>query len=281
MAGTIPFGCGQCLPCRVNKRRQWQWRQYLESLLYDDNSFVTLTYADDKLPVAGSLEPQVVSLWIKRLRTAISPLRFRYLLVGEYGERTLRPHYHLSVFGLSGHSVCGRKLFSDWIDESWGRGFVQVAEFNELTAQYVAGYVVKKWTNKGHPALEGRHPEFARMSNRPGIGAGAMEIMARTLGSQYLSWETGDVPSELKIGGKRVPLGRYLLARLRKEMGFSDDYVKAIRDGKSYEKSIEMLALLSASKEVETVRSAYARDVEARVASLEARAKIYSKRQVL
>ena len=50
MKDAVPFGCGQCLPCRVNKRRLWTNRIMLESMCHDDNAFVTLTYNDDNIP---------------------------------------------------------------------------------------------------------------------------------------------------------------------------------------------------------------------------------------
>lgn len=254
MVGNVPFGCGQCLPCRVNRRRQWMWRQYLESLCHDENCFVTLTYNEKHLPKDGSLEKDVVSVWIRSLRDAIRPKRIRYFVVGEYGEKTYRPHYHATLFGVSWLSKIPRgsdyETFATTVDRCWGKGFTSVAEFNELTAQYVAGYVVKKLGDQKDELLQGRVPEFARMSNRPGIGAGAVcKIAERIRADSPAVWRAilngeRDVPKVLEIGRRTIPLGRYLLRKLRESVGLSEDQIREIRGSAVYEKSIEMQSLL-------------------------------------
>lgn len=293
MAGAIPFGCGQCLPCRINRRRQWMWRQYLEGLCHAENSFVTLTYDDEHLPDKGVLVPRDLQLFLKSLRKCISPVRVRYFAVGEYGEDNKRPHYHLSLFGVCGDTFINGKPVAEygyvrgklcvvggWIHECWSRGFVDVREFNHLTAQYVAGYTVKKltdWKNGQVFAV----PEFARMSNRPGIGADAVRTIGRALVDTAQGWESGDVPSQLRIGGKLVPLGRYLLDKLRSEVGFTEEYKKEVRDSKTFERSIELQAMLENSKGAGTFKAAFLENVEGQILQVEARAKIFRKRDVL
>ena len=75
----------------------------------------------------------------------------------------------------------------------------------------------------------GRHPEFARMSNRPGIGASAMAIIGESLFNKYMVHEihkTGDVPRTVKHGKKSYPLGRYLRQKLRDHVGMPDEYLE-------------------------------------------------------
>lgn len=279
MAGRIPYGCGQCLACRIQRRRIWQWRQYLESLCHDENTFVTLTYDQEHLPADGSLCPEHLRLFLHSLRSRLRPLgvKVRYFGVGEYGEETIRPHYHLSLFGVG-------VVHSALVDASWGRGFVQVAEFNETTAQYVAGYVVKKLSDFRSGSLSGLFPEFARMSLRPGIGAPAMRIVAESLqssdGKLYLRSQ-GDVPYRLKIGKRHFPLGRYLRQVLRKEVGLTDEEVQKVKDKFSLEKSMEMWALLEASDTAETITQAYQESIVQKVRNMEARSKVYKQRRTL
>lgn len=278
MAGTIPFGCGQCLPCRINRSRQWAWRQFLESLCHDANCFITLTYDPEHLPRDGSLEPEVVRLFLMRLRKQIYPVRVRYFLVGEYGEQSYRPHYHLSLFGLCGHSVVGGESFESVVRRCWGFGFTCVAEFNELTAQYVAGYVVKKLRDRRDVRLADKVPEFARMSRRPGLGAGAMELIASRLNETAFDWGSGDVPRELRVGKRRIPLGRYLLARLREEVGFSAEYSKEVRDRTSMERSVDMLALYARHEGASSFKKAYLEEIGQRLLQVESRSLLFKKR---
>lgn len=277
MAGALAFGCGQCLPCRVNKRRQWMWRQFLESLCHDENCFVTLTYSDDFLPDGGRLRPEDLRVFIREIRRSIAPRRVRYFGVGEYGEENDRPHYHLSLFGVSRYSVLPCGDLPSLIDRIWGKGFTTVFEFNHLTAQYVAGYTVKKLKDR-KDGKEWVVPEFARMSNRPGIGAAAMETVARQLNSTYWDWKDGDVPHQLQIGQRKIPLGRYLLSRLRKEVGFSEEYTKEVRDRASWEKSVEMQSLLNGVQDGSTIKAKYLEDIEGRLRQVEARAALMKKR---
>lgn len=215
--GITPFPCGQCMPCRLNRRRLWTHRLLLEQRCHEFSSFVTLTYDDKHIPLDGSLDPSHTEKWLKRLRKALGPTRpLRYYLVGEYGDETFRPHYHPALFGVS-------SLESDLVAETWGMGGVFVGDLTQQSAAYVAGYCTKKMTSHADPRLNGRHPEFARMSRRPGIGALAVPVLADTLNDKHgaaLIAETGDVPESLNHGRSSFPLGRYLRRKLREELGF-------------------------------------------------------------
>ena len=225
MNGSIPCPCGNCMPCKINRKRLWTHRIILESLTHENNSFVTLTYDDENLPENGSLKPDDYQKFIKRLRRKL-PQRIRFYLVGEYGDRTWRPHYHFALFGAScpnadifGHSVKGCEChLCTSIRTAWGKGNIDTGTLNKDSAQYISGYVTKKMTKPDDPRLQGRHPEFARMSNRPGIGADAMLVVADALNSKFgdsMLTEQGDVPISLKHGKRSLPLGRYLRNKLR------------------------------------------------------------------
>lgn len=212
---------------------------FYESQLHPDNCFITLTYSQENLPADGTLVPSDLQLFIKRLRRAVEPTRLRYFAVGEYGDESRRPHYHAIIFGL-GPSA------GPIVDQAWGLGFTATAEFNEYTAQYTAGYVVKKLTRRDDPQLNGRHPEFARMSLRPGIGADAMEILARSLGSgaglDHIA-RTGDVPVFLTIGRRHVPIGRYLRQKLREHVGMPEGWNDAAKAQFSHKQQKEVQAM--------------------------------------
>lgn len=251
------FGCGQCFPCRINRRRLWTHRILLESLCHPVSCFVTLTYSEKFMPTlissstgraVGSLSPRDLSLWLKRLREEISPLRIRFYGVGEYGDKSFRPHYHVALFGFPGcvgdrtkrHFATGEVLWEQCCDRcqlvgrTWGKGIVDLGTINRQSAAYLAEYTVKKMTKFDDIRLDGRYPEFARMSRQNGgIGSSAMWDVASDMMRYYLDCRA-DVPSALKHGTKDLPLGRYLKARLRemigKESGTPEEVIKLMEE---------------------------------------------------
>jgi len=65
----------------------------LESLCHEDNAFITLTYDNENLPENATLVPKDLKDFQKRLRYHAN-IDLRFFSVGEYGEKTQRPHYH-------------------------------------------------------------------------------------------------------------------------------------------------------------------------------------------
>jgi len=247
--------CMRCLACTINRRRIWAHRIMLEAKCHSHNTFLTLTYSDDKLPKtnrgnAWTLKPRDLQLFVKRLRTRLVRLApenqlkstFRYFAVGEYGEKNSKPHYHLAIFGASSCSY-GQSRYSKIYDtccwfcelcrETWGHGHIFNAELNDVTAGYICGYVTKKMTAKDDVRLEpGQHPEFGRMSNRPGIGAYFMdEVASVLLEHDDVESEEYDVPGALGHGkNKYRPLGRYLRQQLRAKVGRSKAVPLAVQE---------------------------------------------------
>lgn len=218
------------MPCRFNRRRLWTARLLLESYAHGDAIFVTLTYTDDP----WTLVPRDLTLFLKRLRKAVGrPVRF--FACGEYGDQSFRPHFHAVLFGVS-------PLEHKLIYDAWGHGFVQVGEFNRRTAQYVCGYVCKKMNKWGDGRLLGRVPEYVRMSLRPGIGSGVIDSISKQLmerGASLGVARVGDVPSEIRIAGKKYPLGRYLRSLLRCAIGWDAAVPREIVRQLSYLRSLE------------------------------------------
>lgn len=234
-SGGAAFGCGQCMPCRFNKRRLWAHRISLEALCHGDNSFVTLTYADDAV---RSVVPRDLSLWLKRMRRnpLCPPLRF--FAVGEYGDRSGRPHYHAALFGFPSCQLQNSRVIGECscqacsvVRKTWGYGHVMVGTLTHQSASYLAGYVTKKMTSTSDVRLAGRHPEFARMSFRPGIGAAAMWDVA----SVIMQYKLATIPTALRQGSRILPLGRYLRAKLSEyadkqiEKSFTDQRLQLVR----------------------------------------------------
>lgn len=290
-ATGLAFGCGQCMPCRYNRRRIWATRIMVEAAQYKDNVFLTCTYAPENDPT--TLVPRDMQLFIKRLRERVYRefgIKFRFFGVGEYGDTHGRPHYHYALFNFP-RCLYGRTRYSrrgleccsvcKLVSEVWGYGFVYLGDVEEDSAGYICGYVTKKMTAKDDPRLNGRHPEFARMSLRPGIGAHAMFDVASTLLNYQNTLDTmADVPGELTVGRSNKPIGRYLRRKLREYVG---------RDGKTPQSEIDkmvekMLPMRVAAREDDQNPSLKARLIAAGSgarAKASARRQIFSKRRGL
>lgn len=202
---ATPFPCGQCLACRINRSRVWQHRIMLESYVHSNSCFVTLTYDDENVPEDMNLKKEDYQKFLKRLRYYLG-YKFRYFLVGEYGEKTERPHFHVILFGVS----MGEK---DIIDRAWNKGYTKVGDVSKDSARYMTGYCVKGWTSDRNEKLRGRVPEFMRCSkHNGGIGYGAVEFMK----NKHKGKDLG-VVRELAYGKKKMPLGRYLSHKMNDE----------------------------------------------------------------
>lgn len=151
-----------------------------ESSLYEDNSFVTLTYSPEHLPKNGSLDVSHYQNFMKRLRKSLAPKQVRYYHCGEYGENLGRPHYHSILFN---HAFPDKKYFSgqgsnkiytsETLSQIWPFGFSVVGDVSFDSAAYVARYVTKKVTGENaHEFYGEKKPEYSTMSRRPGIGRG-------------------------------------------------------------------------------------------------------------
>ena len=298
VASTMGYWpCGQCLPCRINKRRIWTNRIVLEGLLYQHKTFVTLTYTEDDLVYGKTTEPILVRKdfqdFMKRLRRRYK-LPLRYFAVGEYGKGegkeqiNGRPHYHIALFnypncehGNSRYSktreTCCRNC--ELIREVWGKGNVFLGSLERKSAQYVAGYTTKKMTAESDERLRGRTPEFATMSLKPGIGAEAMAIVAKTLLHYGVCDDLDDVPKVLRMGKKLMPTGNYLTKRLRKEVG-RDTKIPQAEFEKVYAPVYDVLLAASKSEEVSPLAHIQTRDLQ-KIRNLEGKEDIFKKRSVI
>lgn len=192
----MKVACGQCIGCRLERSRQWAVRCVHEASLHEENCFLTLTYADDKLPADGSLDKSAFPGFMKRLRRRHEDTRIRYFHCGEYGERFSRPHYHACIFGFD---FADKVLWTErnglpvWrsplLEELWPLGISEIGTLTFESAAYVARYITKKVTGsraEEHYSyvdtetgeIREREPEYVTMSRRPGIGHGWFDSFA-------------------------------------------------------------------------------------------------------
>lgn len=167
--------CGKCIGCKLDYAREWSDRMMLEYLCTGKAIFITLTYRQEeleKLPILG-LNPATGEVFhafrksdyqnfLKRLREKLSDkeILVRYFLCAEYGDKTLRNHYHAILFGISMNDL--QKSFQDvfsyhgmnelhqphwsskFLEDKWKLGFVQIADATQETMNYCARYTSKK-----------------------------------------------------------------------------------------------------------------------------------------
>lgn len=229
LAFDMHIRCGQCIGCRVYRSREWAIRIMHEAQLHSlaGNSFLTLTYSDENLPLLGTLVPEDHQNFIKRLRKKLSPQIVRYYHCGEYGDENLRPHYHCILFGYRDPdlvpwvtSPSGLPLYrSPLLENTWGLGHVLVGEVTLDSAQYVASYTTKKLTvskqsseadfrkwearylrvNPSTGEIHEIAPEYSTQSNRPGIGA-----------DWFNRYQSEIFPDDfVVIKGRKMPVPRY------------------------------------------------------------------------
>lgn len=217
---SVLLPCGQCGGCRTDRARQWAVRCMHEAQMHERNCFTTLTYDDDNVPQNFSVSLRDWQLFVKRLRRFAGDAgSIRFLGCGEYGEQTLRPHYHGLFFGWD---FADKKLFrtrgdhkvyrSETLRELWPAGDHELGSVTFKSAGYVARYCLKKMTGEladDHYSrvspVDGQtynvSPEFCTMSLKPGLGA-----------AWFTKFKTDAFPSDFLVveGRKMRPPTRYL-----------------------------------------------------------------------
>ena len=194
----IQIPCGKCIGCRLAYSRQWANRCLLEAQQYENNQFVTLTYASENLSYSKekqvdketgeiftipTLVPEDLTKFMKDLRRYYkyhyNHEGIRFYACGEYGEQYHRPHFHLIIFNLPIEDLqylyttnAKNKVYtSEIISKIWDKGLCSIGEVTWDSAAYVARYVMKKLKGRESETYKklGIVPEFVRMSRNEGI----------------------------------------------------------------------------------------------------------------
>lgn len=240
----VEIPCGHCIGCRLEYSRQWANRCLLEMEYHEQSWFVTLTYDDEHVPrrfygapdtgcalPSLSLYRRDIQLFLKRLRKSIEPQTVRFFGCGEYGPATMRPHYHLILFGLNldkedfkfvKMSKSGFPIYrSNLIERAWSfpprdergesyscppslAGIVTVQPVTWECCAYTARYITKKLTG---PAGEfyttfNIDAPFSMMSRKPGIGRKYYDDHPEIWDHEYINVST-------PTGGKRFRPPKY------------------------------------------------------------------------
>lgn len=216
--------CGKCTGCRLKYSAEWATLLTLEKEYYPDEEcwFLTLTYDDAHITIpdqmkgtyinekgeethetykndgtwTGTLVEEDMQKFIKRLRKHFPKKEIKYFYCGEYGSSTMRPHYHMIIFGAPfdpnqfyDHHI--DKEFHKWhnksheLDKLWNMSWQTNEETGEIentsildmaqvewsNCAYTARYCMKKvgdtWSKEEWLKI-GKIPEFVRMSRTIG-----------------------------------------------------------------------------------------------------------------
>lgn len=261
MRGLV-LPCSRCEPCRRRRHGETVSRLLAEGVAHKAICMVTLTYRARDLPEGGELVPADVSSFLRRLRInwerylardpRFSDLpeperkrrsRLRFFVVGEYGGRFGRPHFHLICFGADRASFANGVPFSRLVHEAWSKGSVHVGGgWSFKTAAYVSGYVAKGHNVKGHVALDGRHPEFSRWPNgaRGGLGVPGLPVLFPAVQADERCREAAlsdALPHRFSFGGAERWLGAFLVDRLRKQAGLLVSEIRELKAKRSWLRS--------------------------------------------
>lgn len=190
----IEVPCGQCMPCRIARRDAWALRLMHESLYWDSCIFLTLTYDEDHKPKNGSLVPNDLTKFFKRLRKAIGKRKIKYFACGDYGDEKDRPHYHVILFGLDFLSEEDRKIIkSCWDLCDWNQlGNKPFGNVTPSSIRYVLKYVESKVVGKESKYAYDEYdilPTYAVMSK--GIGKKWIEDNIEKVKKDLVCYATG------------------------------------------------------------------------------------------
>ena len=206
LPGVQLIPCGHCVGCKLDYSRTWADRMLLElQSAHGHAVYVTLTYAPESVPLGTyrdnngcchssyTLFKPDLQVFLKNLRARYSgngdfkdfpERRIRFYAAGEYGEFTLRPHYHVILFGLDLDDIkatpsltplgdpvlnhMGDPYYnSPVLEDVWTRtlkarliksadprihdfvsgGLVSIGAVSWRSCAYVARYVTKKWNS--------------------------------------------------------------------------------------------------------------------------------------
>lgn len=205
---TFQLPCGKCLSCRLENARQTAVRCIHEAQMYQNNSFVTLTYSDNYLKSEKLIykdfqdfvkrlrnhifqehlnkmfpdlpQKQQRSLWNQlpkdRRKELYELIKIGIFCAGEYGDKGKRPHWHALIFNwrpsdetFKYSNFRGDKVFSSEIlNNLWSNGITEFGDVTFESAGYCARYATKKLVH----GRDGEH-EFnpiSKRSSKQGIG---------------------------------------------------------------------------------------------------------------
>lgn len=241
----IELPCGKCLACQQNKSNKWTTRIMAESFYYGQSLFLTLTYNDESIPCNKygdyTLLKRDVQLFLKRLRKKYPLYDIRYYCAGEYGEKTLRPHYHMILFGFMPNDLRLYKrgknplYISDILTNTWKNGHVVVGICTPQSIAYTAKYSTKQ---QDYALANEVEKPFRLTSRRPAIGLRFFEEYYKNIFSLCA----------VHLNGQRRSIPEYYKRKMRE---FDEDMYDTFKI--KMRKYVEQLKLVEDNKDLDDI----------------------------
>lgn len=214
----MEFPCGKCLDCRNRRASGWSFRLRKELQDSDSAFFITLTYNTDNVPLTKngymSLNKRHLQLFFKRLRWSQGDNRIKYYLAGEYGSKTMRPHYHAIIFnldlktletGLAKLCLAYPEIYlkGDFLFNSplWPYGQITIGTVTLASIGYTLKYISK-------PSQIPKHRNDDRLRE--------FSLMSKGLGKRYIQknkhWHHDSLVERFYLPieeGKKIAIPRY------------------------------------------------------------------------
>lgn len=277
----LSFPCGRCVDCKKRRVSGWSFRLLKEAERASSAFFLTITYNQEFVPFTDKMYMSLnkpskdkkgryisshLQLFFKRLRK-LQKQQIKYYACGEYGGKTMRPHYHVIIFNcelanligedytyqvnLGNVKLDGTQNFhcESWIDVETGKplGYISVGQLTEASAAYTLKYISKEARIPVHKN-DDRVPEYS--------------IMSKGLGSNYLTknmkkWHKNDLLNRMYVplkNGQKIAMPRYYKEKL---------YTKVDRELINYHIDKERLKESQNMTDEEIKNSEYVREAKA------------------
>jgi hypothetical protein len=211
--------CGKCLACKKRRASHWSFRLNEEAKTSSSACFITLTYEQAPISENGfrTLDKRDFQLFLKRLRKKCPTNKLKYYACGEYGTQTHRPHYHAIIFNLPKSLIEKPQTIAD----TWQNGHIHLANNNQLTINYVVGYMTKSNFTRFNNQ-DDRKPEFSLMSKKMGMG-----YLTEAMKNYYKKREIFCIVRE---GGQIISMPRYYKEKIFEKKQLKAMYKKYIEE---------------------------------------------------